>query len=76
MYHHHLTVEITVDDDSNVIMAMLENLIELGEIMGGDHEYTNFFPLMEEVMQNEENKIREKVHKDIYNRQWRFIWQS
>jgi hypothetical protein len=37
-----------------VIIALVESLQSLGEIMGGGAEYTYLFPLLEEVMQHEE----------------------
>jgi hypothetical protein len=53
--------EIANDDSSNVIMAMLDAVGSLGEVMGGGLEYTHLFPLLEELMQNEEEKVRKKV---------------
>ncbi len=40
---------------------MLDSLSSLGEVMGGGMEYTNLFPILEDVMQNEEEHVRLKV---------------
>lgn len=53
--------EIVNDDDSEVIITMLDSLSSLGEAMGGGNEYANLLPLIEEVLQNEEEKVRNKV---------------
>ena len=74
-----LILEITVDEDSKVIITMLDHLQELGEVMGGGIEYTHLFPLLEEVMQNEEEKIRDKVSNLLESRSsrcMRILFQS
>ena len=40
---------------------MLDSLSSLGEVMGGGMEYTNLFPILEDVMQNEEEHVRLKA---------------
>ena len=49
---HVLFVEIVNDDDSRVIIAMLDSISSLGEVMGGGLEYSNLYPLIDDVMQN------------------------